>query len=163
MPRTKSTAVVAVVTGTILSVGALGHDGALPTGAAVHRPADIAWKDGPDSVPPGAKVAVLDGDPTRPGPFVMRLKFPDGFRVAPHTHPKQERVTVISGTLHVGMGATVDPAGVLVMPAGSFGTWPAGMAHFGWCTGETVVQLHGDGPWGITYLNPADDPRNRKK
>jgi hypothetical protein len=131
--------------------------------ANLFLPAQIAWKDGPASLPPGAKVAVLEGDPQKAGPFVMRLQLPDGYRIPPHVHPKPERITVISGTFHFGMGDTFDPKAGRALPAGAFGTWPAGMKHFVWVTGETVVQLHGNGPWQITYLNPSDDPRNPKK
>jgi hypothetical protein len=126
-------------------------------------PAQIKWGKGPPSLPAGAQLAVLDGDPTKEGQFVMRIKMPDGYRVAPHVHPKQERLTVISGTLHVGMGEKFDPKMAFALPTGSFGTWPAGMKHFGWTEGETVIQLHGIGPWEVHYLNPADDPRNAKK
>jgi quercetin dioxygenase-like cupin family protein len=132
-------------------------------GLSVFTPSEIKWKDGPPSLPPGAKMAVLDGDPTRTGPFVMRVKLPDGYRIPPHVHPRPERITVISGTFHVGMGDRFDPAKGREMPAGSFGTWPAGMKHFVWVKGETVVQLHGTGPWVIEYLNPADDPRKAKR
>ena len=97
------------------------------------------------------------------GPFVMRVKMPDGYRVPPHTHPKPERVTVISGTLNIGMGDTFAADKCTAMPAGSFGTWPAGMKHFGWMKGETVLQMHGTGPWSLTYVNPKDDPRNQKE
>jgi hypothetical protein len=140
-----------------------GHDPAGAMGPAIYRPDALVWKDAPASLPPGAKLAVLDGDPTKPGPFVMRMKFPDGYRVAPHTHPRPERATVLAGVLHIGMGAAFDAAKCQAMPAGSFGTWPAGMEHFGWFQGETIIQLHGDGPWAVTYVNPADDPRNAKK
>ena len=130
--------------------------------AALHRPDDLKWQDGPPSLPPGAKVAVLEGDPTRPGPFVFRVKAPDGYKIPPHTHPKPERVTVVSGTFNLGMGDAFDAAKTEALPAGTYGTWPAGMKHFVWVKGETVVQFHGDGPWKIEYLNPADDPRNKK-
>jgi quercetin dioxygenase-like cupin family protein len=130
--------------------------------AAIHRPDDLNWTDGPASLPPGAKVAVLEGDPTKPGPFVMRVKVPDGYKIPPHTHPKPERLTVISGSFHLGMGDKFDPKHAQQLPAGTYGTWPAGMKHFVWAEGETVVQLHGDGPWAIEYVNPADDPRHRK-
>src|SRR5439155_9370624 len=114
-------------------------------GPAIHRVENLKWQDGPASLPPGAKIAVLDGDPNKPGPFVMRFKFPDGYRVAPHTHPKPERVTVISGVLMIGMGDKFDLAKAEPMPAGTFGTWPAGMKHFGWFKGETVIQLQATG------------------
>jgi quercetin dioxygenase-like cupin family protein len=132
-------------------------------GMAVFTPKDIKWVDAPAVLPRGAKVAALEGDSAKEGPFVMRVKMPDGYRVPPHTHPRAERVTVISGALNIGMGETFDAAKCKEMPAGSFGTWPAGMKHFGWAKGETVIQLHGTGPWSMTYVNPKDDPRNQEK
>lgn len=125
--------------------------------------AKVKWIDGPASLPAGAKLAVLEGDPTKEGFFTMRLFLPDGYRVAPHWHPKVEHVTVISGTFNLGMGEKFDQAGAREMTAGTFGYWPAGMKHFAWAKGDTVVQLHGIGPWTITYVNPSDDPRNIKR
>ena len=126
-------------------------------------PADtIKWQDGPPSLPKGAKIAVLEGDPAREGPFVFRVKVPDGYRVPPHTHPKTERATVLSGTLHIGMGDKFDEKATKALPPGAYGHWPAGMKHFVWAEGETVLQFHGMGPWSIQYLNPKDDPRNQK-
>lgn len=131
--------------------------------AAVHRPDVLKWQDGPPSLPTGAKIAVLEGDPTKPGPFVFRVKVPDGYRIPPHTHPRPERVTVVSGTFNLGMGEKFDAARTEALPAGTYGTWPAGMKHYVWVKGETVVQFHGDGPWKIEYVDPADDPRHNKK
>jgi quercetin dioxygenase-like cupin family protein len=125
-------------------------------------PDKVQWKDGPPSLPKGAMMAVLEGDPAKEGPFVFRVKLPDGYRVPPHTHPKPERVTVISGTFHIGMGDKFDEQVAKTMPAGTYGQWPAGMKHFVWTKGETVLQFHGTGPWTIEYLNPKDDPRNQK-
>jgi hypothetical protein len=122
----------------------------------------LKWQDGPPSLAKGSKIAVLEGDPNKEGPFVFRLKLPDGFRVAPHTHPKMERVTVIAGTLNIGMGEKFDAKATKAMPAGAFGTWEAEMKHFAWVKGATIIQLHGTGPWTIKYVDPADDPRNRK-
>jgi quercetin dioxygenase-like cupin family protein len=140
-----------------------GRDPKEAMAAAIHRPDELTWTDGPASLPPGAKVAVLEGDPTRPGPFVMRIKLPDGYKIPPHTHPKPERLTVVSGSFHLGMGDKFDPKHAVPLPAGAYGTWPTGMKHFVWVEGETIVQLHGDGPWAIEYVNPTDDPRNRKR
>jgi hypothetical protein len=123
---------------------------------------EIQWKDGPASLAAGAKVAVLEGDPSKEGFFTMRLLLPDGFKIQPHWHPKVEHVTVISGTFNVGMGDKFDQTATREMPAGTFGFWPADMKHFAWAKGETVLQLHGTGPWMITYVNPADDPRKPK-
>jgi hypothetical protein len=125
-------------------------------------PDDIKWVDGPASLQRGAKMAILEGDPSKDGPFVMRVKLPDGFRIMPHTHPKDERVTVVSGTLYLGLGATFDPRAAKALPAGSYGRTGAGMKHFGWVKGETILQLHGTGPWAIDYVNPEDDPRKQK-
>ena len=105
------------------------EDESRPIGIAgeIRRPEELEWKDAPASLPPGAKVAVLEGDPSKAGTFVMRFKFPDGYRVLPHTHPKPERVTVLAGALHIGMGATFDASKCQEMRAGTYGTWPAGM------------------------------------
>ena len=123
----------------------------------------IEWKAGPAAIPPGAKMAVLEGDPTKEGPFVVRFQFPDGYHIPPHTHPKTERVTVISGTMLLAMGENLDRSAAKTLTAGTYGFWPAGMKHTAWSEGETVIQLHGIGPWQINYVNPADDPRNAKK
>ncbi|HZR05164.1 MAG TPA: cupin domain-containing protein [Candidatus Udaeobacter sp.] len=129
----------------------------------LYPPTTIEWKTGPAGLPPGARMAVLEGDPTKEGPFVVRFRFPDGYHIAPHTHPKTERVTVISGALYLATGEALDRESAKKLPAGSFGYWPAGMKHTAWSEGETVIQLHGVGPWQINYVNPADDPRNAKK
>jgi rhodanese-related sulfurtransferase len=128
-------------------------------GVNLFSPRELKWVDGPPLLPMGAKIAVLEGDPSKKGPFVFRIKVPDGYQIPPHTHPKIERVTVISGTFHIGMGDTFDAKATKAMPTGTYGHWPAGMKHFVWVQGETIVQFHGDGPWIINYLNPADNPR----
>jgi quercetin dioxygenase-like cupin family protein len=89
----------------------------------------------------------------------MRLRFPAGLRVPPHTHTATEHATVISGVLHLGMGERFDSTATQPLAAGSFGYWVAGTKHFAWFEGETVLQIHGQGPWTLTYVNPADDPR----
>jgi anti-sigma factor ChrR (cupin superfamily) len=129
--------------------------------AGIFLPDKIEWRDDLKALPPGAKFAVLEGDPAKDGPFVIRLRMPDGYTVPAHTHPKTERVTVLSGTFHIVMGDKLDKASARKMPAGAFGYWAAGMKHMVWADGETVVQLHGNGPWSIKYVNPADDPRNK--
>lgn len=139
----------------LAGIAAGQHD----AGEAIHTPDQIKWQDGPPSLPPGAKFALLEGDPAKEGFFTMRIRMPDGYKIPPHTHPKVEHVTVISGTFNFGMGAKFDQSATKAMPAGTFGYWPAGMKHFVWAKGETVVQVHGIGPWKIEYLNPADDPR----
>jgi quercetin dioxygenase-like cupin family protein len=126
-------------------------------------PSDLKWNDGPPALPPGAKVAVLQGDPKLAGPFTIRLQFPAGFKVPPHTHPTAEHVTVISGTLGLGMGAKFEESAVREMTAGAFAVMPAGMQHFARAKTEAIVQVHGTGPFEVKYVNPADDPRPAKK
>ena len=133
------------------------------SGMHLYPATSIEWKPGPAAIPAGAKMAVLEGDPTKDGPFVVRFQFPAGYHIAAHTHPKTERVTVISGALYLATGDSLDRNSAKELPAGSFGYWPAGMKHAAWSEGETVIQLHGVGPWQINYVNPADDPRNAKK
>lgn len=129
----------------------------------VMKPADLKWGEAPATLPAGAKVAVLEGDPSAPNAlFTIRLKMPNGYKIPPHFHPADEHVTVISGTLNMGMGDAFDKKATTALTAGSFGVMPKGHHHFAWAKGETVVQLHGVGPWGITYVNPADDPRSAK-
>ena len=123
----------------------------------------IEWKDGPPALPKGAKVVLLEGDPTKEGPFVMRLLFPSGYHIPAHTHPKTERVTVISGALYLAMGDKLDRSAAQKLSPGTYGFWPAGMRHAAWTDSETVIQLHGVGPWVINYVNPGDDPRNANK
>jgi quercetin dioxygenase-like cupin family protein len=131
-------------------------------GKVMVTPADMKWQDGPPSLPKGARMAVLEGDPSKEGPFVIRAKLPDGYRIAPHTHPRDERLTVLSGTLYFGMGDKFNEKAAKAMPAGSYARAPAGMTHFIWAKGETVLQVNGEGPFVIRYVNPADDPRTKK-
>jgi len=145
--------------GIYLSVLLLVASVAIADDAGIYSPNELKWQEGPKSIPAGAKLALLEGDPSKEGPFVMRLKLPNGYKIPAHTHPKTERVTVISGTFNIVMGDHLDTEDARKMPAGSFGFWEAGMKHIVWAEGETVVQLHGAGPWQINYVNPADDPR----
>jgi len=126
-------------------------------------PGEIEWKAGPDSLAPGAKVAILEGDPAAEGFFTMRVMLPDGYRVAPHWHPKTERLTIISGTLNLGTGDRFDAAATRALPAGTYSSMPPKMTHFAWTTGETVLQLSSIGPWQVIYVDPADDPRSKHR
>ena len=122
-------------------------------------PTDIKWGPASKALPAGAEAAVLFGDPAKEGPFALRLKLPVGYAIPPHTHPRIEVVTVISGTINLGMGEKADGSAAKAIPAGSFFALPAGTAHFAYFDEETVLQLTTNGPWGIKYINPADDPR----
>ena len=132
-------------------------------GITLNYPDTLEWNDGPPSLPKGARIAILEGDPSKEGPFVSRVKAPDGYLIPPHTHPKMERVTVISGTFNIGMGKKFDEKVTKAMTAGTYGYWEPDMEHFVWIKGETVAQFHGIGPWVIKYVDPNDDPRNQSK
>jgi quercetin dioxygenase-like cupin family protein len=121
----------------------------------------VEWKAAPASLPAGAQAAVLYGDPAKDGLFAMRLKLPAGYHIPPHTHPKPEVVTVISGTARLGMGETADQEKAQRLPAGSFFALPPGMAHYAFTDEETVIQLNSFGPWAINYVRQEDDPRKK--
>jgi quercetin dioxygenase-like cupin family protein len=152
-----------VLLATVFSLARSSTEGTQSANMRLYPPMTIEWKAGPTALPLGAKVAVLEGDPTKEGPFVVRFQFPDGYHIPPHTHPNTERVTVISGVLYLATGEALDRTSAKKLTAGSFGYWPAGMKHTAWSEGETIIQLHGVGPWQINYVSPADDPRNAKK
>lgn len=133
------------------------------TWAADHvmvEPKDLKWEDIP-SLPPGAKIAVIEGPMTEATPFIFRLKLPADYKVPAHWHPAIEHVTVLSGTLHMGTGDKLDTTKTKTLPAGSVSFMQPKINHFAWTKEETVVQVHGVGPWGITYVDPANDPRKK--
>jgi quercetin dioxygenase-like cupin family protein len=134
-----------------------------PADHGFFSPAEMTWGPGPPSLPAGAKLAVLEGDPTKEGIFTFRLSAPAGYKIPPHWHPAFEHVTVISGAFSLGMGDTFDQAKLKTVPAGGFSYMAPGMRHFAWVEKDTVVQLHGMGPWQLYYVNPADDPRSAAK
>ena len=124
--------------------------------------ADMKWGAAPPAFNAGAQMTVVDGDPSQPGPFVIRAKFPAGFKVMPHWHPTDESVTVISGTLAAGMGEKWDDGAMKTFTAGAFARMPKRTAHYVQAKEETIVQVHGTGPFTLTYVNPNDDPRKKK-
>jgi hypothetical protein len=126
--------------------------------AVVVTPDKIQWGPAPPVFPTGAQFAVLAGDPSKPGPFVVRIKAPDGYRIMPHWHPTGEYVTVISGEFHVGMGDKFDESSLQTLPAGSVAAVPTHHNHYAMTKGETVVQVNSTGPFKLIYVNPADDP-----
>lgn len=126
------------------------------------KPGDLKWGPAPPSLPPGAQVAVLAGDPSKEGaPFTMRAKMPDGYTVPPHWHPTDENVTVLQGTLLVGRGTKIEADALEILPAGSYMRMPKTMRHYARAKGETILQVHGVGPFAVNYVNPADDPRKK--
>ena len=132
-------------------------------GHVMLRPDALKWGPAPPALPSGARFAVLAGDPTKALPFTIRAKMPDGYKVPPHWHPTDENVTVLKGTLMVGRGETFDAAKAEALPAGSYMRMPKMMRHFAFAKGETIIQVHGMGPFEITYINAADDPRRQKE
>jgi quercetin dioxygenase-like cupin family protein len=129
----------------------------------VMKPSDLKWGEAPPGLPAGGKMAVLNGDPTQPGSFTVRLKAPAGYKVMPHTHPTTERVTAISGSFKIGMGDKFDDKSMQQMSPGSYIVLPAGMAHFAKVAAkDSVLQIDSEGPFQINYVNQADDPRNKK-
>jgi quercetin dioxygenase-like cupin family protein len=111
----------------------------------------VTWKDGPPSLPKGTKIAVLEGDQSKSGIFTLRLKIPAGTRLLPHTHPRPERVTVLSGEARVGFGTTFSKDGK-GFPAGSFYVNPPDTAHYVFFPKETVLQLTCEGPWEVHFV-----------
>ena len=131
------------------------------TAAAAQTPAPaLKWGPAPPFFPAGARFAVLQGDPSQTGVYTVRLEMPPGYTIRPHFHPTDEHVTVVSGTLILGMGDSVRTRGAHALAAGGFITAKAQEHHFAVARGRTVVQVHGAGPFAITYINPKDDPRN---
>jgi uncharacterized RmlC-like cupin family protein len=126
-------------------------------------PDQVKFGPAPAFMPQGAQLAVLEGDPmASSGDFTIRIKMPSGYRLAPHTHPNRENVTVLSGTLKVGMGDQFDASKMMSFEAGSFAYVDPSMPHYVLVSGETVIQVHGLSPVKFNYINPADDPSARK-
>lgn len=125
-------------------------------------PNDIKWVDAPPALPPGAQVAVIEGDPKVAGLFTMRIKLPANYKIMPHSHPANEHITVIEGSFYMGLGEKFDEKAAKQIPAGGFAMMNTGTRHYAFTEMESIIQLHGMGPWDIIYVNAADDPRNKK-
>jgi len=125
--------------------------------------ADTKWGPAPPFLPAGAMVSVLYGDPGKAAPYAIRVKFPANYEVPAHSHPTDENITVASGTLFLGMGDKLDKTKGTALPVGGFAQMPATMNHFAFTKAETTIVLHGMGPVEFKYVNPQDDPRNKKK
>ncbi len=114
-------------------------------------PSQVQWTAGTGPLA-GVGVAVLAGDPSKSGPYTMRLHLTDGMKFGPHFHGNIENVTVLQGTLLVGVGDTMDPAKMIALPAGSFVSVPMGLHHYAMAKGDTIIQIHGMGPQSMTML-----------
>jgi len=141
-------------------------DAAPASGSGPHvmlAPGELKWGDAPPSLPPGAKMAVVQGDPTQAQPFVVRAQVPAGYKVPPHWHPGDENITVLSGTVALGMGEQFDESKMTTIPVGGYASLPAEMRHYFMAKTATTFQVHGMGPFVVNYVNPADDPSTQKK
>src|ERR1700731_4105759 len=145
----------------VLSVGTLF---AAPLRAQnVFTPDQVKWGPAPPFIPAGAQLAVLEGNPMgTSGDYTIRLKMPNGYKIAPHTHPLRENVTVLSGTLKVGMGDQFDAGKMMSFESGSFAYLDPSMHHYAMASGATVIQIHGASPVKFNYISPADDPSMKK-
>lgn len=163
-----------VTTGTVFAIlkiiflsGAMAQDGVItdegPGHHVLYSADEIEWQAGPPSLESGAEVAVLEGNPGEAGVFTIRIKMPDGFQISPHSHPRPERVTVISGDFLLGSGEQLDRDATERLEPGSYTAMPPGMVHYAIADGETVVQLTSTGPWEINYVRDEDDPRLRSE
>jgi quercetin dioxygenase-like cupin family protein len=123
--------------------------------------AELKWGDPPPVLEKGASFTVVSGDPGKTGMFVVRLKMPAGYKIAPHWHPTDENVTVLSGTFALGMGEKFDKTTMKALPVGGYALLPAEMRHFAMAKTAATVQVHGQGPFVLNYVNPADDPSKR--
>ncbi len=135
-------------------------DGAIGSAHVVRTPKEIKWGDAPPSLPKGARLAVIQGDPSAAGEVVtVRLKMPKGYVIRPHFHPTDEAVTVLSGSFTMGMGDKLDRTAAKALGPGGWAVMPKGEHHWAIATVPTEVQVHMLGPFAITYVNPADDPQ----
>ncbi|MGE5360092.1 MAG: cupin domain-containing protein [Bacteroidales bacterium] len=136
--------------------------GSMSSSGGVMVPASEAkWMPAPPSLPAGAQIAVLEGDPSQSGPFTLQVKMPDGYQVKPHTHPTDERQTVVQGTLMMGMGEKWSDGEMKSLDAGSFVMLPARHAHYVQAKGTAILQVEAIGPYDMTYINASDDPRKK--
>jgi quercetin dioxygenase-like cupin family protein len=144
----------------VASVGAA----ALASSAASAQlmPNDLKWGPAPPGLPAGAQVAVLSGDPGKEGMFTIRLKFPAGYSIAPHHHPTPELVTVMDGSMSVGMGDVADKAKAASLGVGGYVALAPNMNHYASTASGVTIQITSHGPFQIVYVNPKDDPRGAK-
>ena len=143
----------------LLALAAAGASAQQPSSSHSDLPSGVTWGPAPAIFPPGAQMAVLQGNPGASELFTVRLRLPNGYKVPPHTHPTDEHVTVIQGQFRVGMGTTFDSKGMMTLGPGGFVTAPANHPHYAAAQGEVIVQVHAMGPFALTYVNPADTPR----
>ena len=157
--------VSAIMVGAILLLGGLGSrvDGQKPPVIAAFK--DATWGPAPPMLPAGAQIAVLAGDPTKPAPYAVRLKFPANYAIPAHSHPTDENVVVVTGAVTFGMGDKLNKTAATnkTLPSGGYALMPAQMNHYAFTTEEATIVLYGQGPVEFKYVNPGDDPRTKTK
>jgi quercetin dioxygenase-like cupin family protein len=158
--------IVSVITaGAILLSGGFASPASGQKMHVIADPKEAVWGPAPPMLPPGAQIAVLSGDPSKPAAYAVRLKFPANYVIPAHSHPTDENVVVVSGAVTFGMGEKLakGDAANKTLPVGGFALMPANMNHFAYTTAESTIILFGQGPVEFKYVNPADDPRSAKK
>lgn len=157
----KTFACVTIVAGLFLAAGSVAMRADHPH--AGQNLKDAQWSPAPPLLPKGAEIAVLEGDPTKPGLYAVRLKFPEHYAIPAHSHPTDEHVVVTSGALVFGMGDVLDKRSRAntKLTVGGFVDASANVNHFAFTRDEeTTIVLYGEGPVEFNYVNPNDDPRN---
>ena len=148
----------------IASLATVASAQATPAAATASKSGEkaLTWGPAPAVFPAGAKMAVESGDPSKSGEFIVRLSFPAGYKIPPHWHPTAEHVRIRSGQFLVGMGDALDQSKTMKMAAGDTGTIAPKMHHFAIAPVATVLSIRAEGPFAMTYVNPADDPQKKK-
>lgn len=148
----------------LVTAGALALFGQASHANSMLQPLAAAkWGPAPPMLPPGAEIAVLEGNPMAAAPYTVRLKFPANYDVPAHWHPTDENVTVVTGTFYMGMGDKLDRNAGQPLEVGGFAQAAARVNHYAYTKAPVTIVLHGVGPVEFNYVNPADDPRNAKK
>lgn len=156
-----SACLVVVAAALVAAQHPTGTSGAAGAAPVMFVSSEAKWSPAPSMLPEGAEFTVVEGDPTQSGPFTLQLKMPDGYKVPPHWHPTDERLTLVQGTLAMGMGEKWSDDDMKSMTAGSFVLLPKQHPHYVVAKGTAVVQVQAEGPFDLTYINPSDDPRRK--
>lgn len=164
MRTSKYLGLTAMICITVASATPRHSSAAEPTMKVVASPKEVQWRPAPPSLPPGAQLAVVSGDASKAAAtYALRLKLPDGYVFSPHWHPQDVNVTVISGGLGIGMGDKFDKSKGRLVKSGGYILEPKEMHHYAWAQGSTVIEVYGEGPFGMNYVNPSDDPQTRQQ
>jgi hypothetical protein len=153
-------AALTLALGALLASATWANSQTKPPDQLMVVPNDLKWADAP-SLPPGAKFTVIEGPLDKAVPFTVRILFPPNYKVPAHWHPAIEHVTVISGTINMGMGDKLDEKKTMALPVGSMAIMQPKVNHYFWTKEGAITQAHGMGPFAINYVNPADDPRKK--